>query len=360
MKYINALNQIQGLGPKNISVLLSFFETGENIWKSNLLALKESGIGIKLSEKIYQEKININPDEELEKLAREKVKMLSINEPSYPQLLKEIPSAPYILYIKSSEEINFNELTMLSIVGSRKPTPYGIQIASSISQKLSQLGVTIVSGMALGIDALAHKGALQSNQKTIAILGSGLDDKNIGPQSNFPLSRKIIDNGALISDYPIGVGASRFTFPARNRIMAGMTTGTIVVEAERKSGSLITAYLALDFNREVFAVPGSILSELSQGPNYLIKSGAKPITSISDILEELNLEKIKSQSETKTAIPLSENEKIILSKLKGGPIHIDRIAKLSKLGISTASSILTILEMKGIVKNLGGQNYVII
>ncbi|MFC1623323.1 DNA-processing protein DprA, partial [Patescibacteria group bacterium] len=274
------------------------------------------------------------------------------------QLLKEIPTAPHILYIKSNCGLDLNKDTMISIVGSRRPTQYGIQVASSIAQKLSQLGITIVSGMALGIDSIAHKNAIQTGNQTIAILGSGLDDKNIGPKTNFQLSRKIIDNGALISDYPLGVQSTRFTFPARNRIMAGLTTGTIVVEATQKSGTLITANLALDFNREVFAVPGSIFSELSRGPNNLIRLGAVPVTGIRDILEELNIEKIKSQTEAKNNIPLNETEQLVTSKLTLEPAHIDRIAKLTKLEISTASSILTILEMKGIVKNIGGQNYV--
>ncbi|MFC1644844.1 DNA-processing protein DprA [Patescibacteria group bacterium] len=359
MKYLNALNKIQGLGPKNFTVLLNFFETGENIWKSNLLEIKKSGIGEKLAEKISREKTQINPEEELEKLSNENVRMLSINDNSYPQLLKEIPTAPYILYIKSdTDNLDFNNTPLISIVGSRKPTQYGIQVASSIAQKLSQSGMTIVSGMAFGIDTVAHQSTLQNQGDTLAILGSGLDDKNIGPRSNFQLSRKIINNGALVSDYPLGVEASRFTFPARNRIMAGMTLGTIVVEATQRSGTLITANLALDFNREVFAVPGSIFSPLSQGPNNLLKLGAKPVTNINDILEELDIKLVKSKEQSRETTSLTTTEELIIKKLTLEPIHIDRISKLTKLEISKVSSILTILEMRGLIKNIGGHNYV--
>ncbi|MDH4330228.1 MAG: DNA-processing protein DprA [Candidatus Moranbacteria bacterium] len=360
MKYLNALNNISGVGPGKFKTLLNFFSSGEAIWKSDFKEITQSGIDEKLAQKIITERKNINPDQEWEKLEKENVKIILITDPAYPQLLKEISNAPHLLYVKSNDsELDFNSRPMISVVGSRKFTQYGEQVANSLSRELSQAGIIVVSGMALGIDAIAHKSTLNSEGKTIAILGSGLSDSNIGPKTNFNLSRRIIENGALISDYPLAIQSTPQTFPARNRIMAGMTLGTIVIEAQKKSGTLITANLALDFNREVFAIPGSIFSPSSEGSNNLIKSGAKLVTSINDILEEINLEKELIKQETKRIIPASLEEEIIIKILNYEPMHIDRITKLTKLGTSVVSSNLTILEIRGVIKNVGGQNYIL-
>lgn len=359
MKYLNALNKIHGIGPEKFKNLINFFEKGENIWNSNLQSLRKSGLDEKLAEKIIHERENIDPEKEWNDLKKEGVKIVSINNLKYPSLLKEIPSAPYLLYVKSNDpEFDFNSTPMLSVVGSRKLTEYGKQAALSISREISEAGITVVSGMALGIDAVAHKSALDAQGKTVAVLGSGLDDRNIGPRTNFDLSRQIIENGALISDYPLGIEAAPFTFPARNRIMAGITLGTIVVEATQKSGTLITAKLALEFNREVFAIPGSIFSPSSEGSNQLIRSGAKLVSNIGDILEEINVEKRIVQEKTKQFIPNSPEEEMIIKEITHEPVHIDKIIKITKLKTSVASSTLVILEMKGIIKNLGGQNYI--
>jgi DNA processing protein len=248
---------------------------------------------------------------------------------------------------------------MVAIVGSRKFTAYGKQVTLSLARDLANAGITVVSGMAIGVDTFAHMGALEAGGQTLAILGSSLEDKNIGPRVNFNLSKNIINNGALISDYPLDTPATPRTFPARNRLMAGLTLGTIIVEAAPASGTMITASMALDFNREVFAVPGSIFSPASVGTNQLIKNGAKIVTSVNDILEELNLEKFTAEKEIKKIIPASPEEEIILKMLSHEPTHIDRIIKLSKMNTSGASSTLIILEMKGIIKDIGGQNYIL-
>jgi DNA processing protein len=278
---------------------------------------------------------------------------------NYPQLLKEIPNPPYIIYLKGIFT-DFNEQPMLAIVGSRKFTSYGKQVAYTFAHNLAKAGITVVSGMALGIDAVAHQGALDAGGKTIAVLGSSLEDKNIGPKTNFELSRRIMDSGILASDYPVGISSTPNNFPARNRLMAGMTMGTIVVEAAVDSGSLITANLALEFNREVFAVPGSVFSPVSLGTNNLIRSGAKVAASVKDILEELNMERRIEIEKVKKIIPASPAEESLLKILSHEPLHIDKIIKLSKLETSAASSTLTLMEMKGMIKNIGGQNYIIL
>ncbi len=357
MKYFHALNKINGIGSQKLKLLADFFGDGEEIWKSDRAKLEASGIGEKAAALIVKERNKINPDEEWEKLKKENIRLLKASDPNYPRLLREIPAAPFLLYVRGSFW-DFNAHPIITIVGSRKLTNYGRQIALSLSGNLARAGVIVASGMALGIDAVAHRGALDAGGKTIAILGSGLDDSHIGPVTNFHLSREIMENGALISEYPPGIAATAGTFPARNRIMAGISLGTVVVEAAIASGTIITANLALEFNREIFAVPGSVFSPVSQGTNALIKAGAKLVSGAQDILEELNLEKIKTAEKIKKIIPDNPEEEKIIKVLSAEPLHIDRIIKLTKLKANIVSSSLSIMEMKGMIKDMGGQNYI--
>ena len=252
----------------------------------------------------------------------------------------------------------FNMAPMVSIVGSRKFTSYGSQAAHVLARELASAGITIVSGMAIGIDSVAHRSTLDKQGQTVAVLGNSLDDAHIYPRVNFNLSREIMDSGALVSDYPIATSASEFTFPARNRIIAGLSLGTLVVEAGEKSGALITAELALEFNREVFAVPGSIFSQQSAGTIALLKKGAKPVTGIKDILEELNLNEVRKNPPVKNYHCEKPEEKTLLNLLSSDPVHIDNLVKLSKMGTADVASTLAIMEIKGWTKNIGGQNYI--
>jgi DNA processing protein len=223
-------------------------------------------------------------------------------------------------------------------------------------------GIVVVSGMAFGIDSVAHRGALVAGGETIAVLGGGIDDRTIAPVSHFQLAHNIMEHGALVSEYPPGTGASQGSFPMRDRIIAGLCLGTIVIEAPEKSGSLITAQCALDYNREVFAVPGSILSPYSIGTNALIKRGAKMVTGITDILEELRPEIFTPSPDQEPApgiIPgLSPEEQKVFSTLTHEPLHIDKIIKTTGLETKNISSLLSVLEIKGLAKNLGGMHYV--
>ncbi len=359
MKYLNALNKINGLGAQKMKILLGFFGTAEKAWQADLSQLERSRIGNNIAGKIVSGREKINPDEEWKKLEKENIKVITLADDNYPQLLKEIPNPPYILYVKHADkDFDINSQPAVAIVGSRKFTQYGKQAAENFARELARAGITVVSGMAIGIDSFAHRGALNGGGKTIAVLGSSLEDKNIGPRSNYELSKNIIEDGALVSDFPVGVASFPGNFPARNRLMAGMTLGTIVIEAALDSGSLITANLALEFNREVFAVPGSIFSPQSEGTNTLIKSGAKMATSVKDILEELNIEKRSAQDQVKKIIPATPEEEKILKNLSQDPVHIDTIAKLTKLEASAVSATLAVMEMKGMVRNIGGQNYI--
>lgn len=362
MKYLNALNKIQGLGSQKMRALVSYFGEPENIWRADFNALLASNIGEKMTEKICELRKTTDPDAEWEKMQKENVRMMTLENPNYPHLLKEASNPPYIVYIKSNDnDLDLNGLTMVSIVGSRKYTSYGAQAATTFAKDLAQAGITVVSGMAIGIDALAHRGALDGGGKTIAVLGGSLDNANIYPRVNFNLACEIMDNGALISDYPIETPAGLpGNFPARNRIIAGLSLGTLVVEAGVESGTLITANCALEYGREVFSVPGSIFSAQSAGTHNLLRQGAKIVTGVKDILEELNLGEDRKKAPALPKIPENKEEEILLKYLSNEPLHIDNISRLSKLGAVSVSSALAMMEIKGWVKNIGGQNYIIL
>ena len=360
-KYLNALNKISGFGAKRLERLVSFFGNAHTAWEADSASLLKSGLGEKLTQNFYSERKKISPEIEWEKLEREKIRLIDLNDDKYPALLKESSHAPYLLYIRSAEQeiSTLFDSPAIAIVGARKNTPYGALAAQNLAKDLVQAGLTVVSGMALGIDTWAHRGALDGNGKTLAILGNGVEDDHIYPRDNFNLSRRIMSSGALLSEFSSAPQVGKFIFPARNRIVAGLTLGTIVVEAGEKSGSLITARMALEDNREVFAVPGPIFSESSIGTNGLIRMGAKIVTGVKDILEELGLEEYSRKRNSPPKIPENETEAIILRTLSGEPLHIDNIARTITLQTASVASALSIMEMKGWVKNIGGQNYIL-
>ncbi len=284
------------------------------------------------------------------------IRRVALQNKNYPAILKEIPDPPKELYIKG--EITAQDNLAIAIVGTRKYSQYGKQVTFDISGKLAKLGITIISGLAKGIDTFAHQAALENNGRTIAVLGSGLDKKSFYPSCNYHLGEKISQCGALISEYPPGTRGTQFTFPQRNRIISGMSLGVVVIEAPEKSGALITATLALEQNREVFAIPGSIYEKNSRGTNNLIKMGAKIVTCIEDILEELNLLHLTEQSRRKIK-PETEEEKILIEILSHHPTHIDEIIQKSGLFASVVNATLMVMELKKIVRNLGKGNYVL-
>jgi len=280
------------------------------------------------------------------------IQTLSIEDKNYPKILKEISNPPKILYYLG--EIKDKE-PCFAIVGTRRYSSYGKQVALEIAGDLAEAGLTIVSGFAPGIDTFAHQAVIEREKRTIAVLGTGLDEKSIYPRSNLKLVNEILETGGcLISEYPPGTPGSKFTFPQRNRIISGLSLGVLVVEAKQKSGALITANFAFSQKRKVFAVPGPIYSSNSKGCHYLIKKGAKLVENANDILKELNLlcltPGVKQWGE-------NEEENFILDALKEGALYIDEIIKRTKLPAATVASTLAILEIKGKVKNLGGNVY---
>jgi DNA processing protein len=286
----------------------------------------------------------------------EEIKTIVLNDKNYPKLLKEIKNPPEVLYYRG--EI-LPEENCFAIVGTRRYSPYGKQVALEMAGDLAEAGLIIVSGLAPGIDTFAHTAAVERNKRTIAVLGTGLDEKTIYPQSNLKLAQRILETGGcLISEYPSGTPGSQFSFPQRNRIISGLSLGVLVVEAKEKSGALITAEWARKQRRKVFAVPGPIHSSNSKGPHKLIKQGAKLVEHTNDILKELNL----PQASTRTVLvenERSEEENLILKILKEEALYIDKIIEKTKLPASTIASTLAILEIKGKVRNLGNNVYAI-
>ncbi len=309
-------------------------------------------------------------------LANHPIEEIESNDEKYPQLLKEIPDAPSIIYVRGT--LLPNE-TCFAIVGTRRASDYGKEIAFSFAQSLTQAGLTIVSGMARGIDTFAHRGALEAvsphqnfwcggKGRTIAVLGTGLSERVIYPQENLGLAKKILGKGGcLISEYPPKTHGDKFTFPKRNRLISAMSLGVLVVEAKFGSGALITAKWAKKQERKVFAIPGSIHSKNSQGPNWLIKKGAILTEKPEDILQALKLQNLSifqkqnqdlfSQSQENV---INGSEQKILIALTQGSLHIDRIIETTNLSPQTVSATLSLLEINNKVKNLGANVYAII
>ena len=283
------------------------------------------------------------------------IKKISINEEGYPELLRKIPNPPKIIYVQG---VLISKENRFAVVGTRRYSSYGKQVAMDLSGDLSEAGLIIVSGLAPGIDTFSHQAVIERNKRTIAVLGTGIDEKSLYPKSNIKLARKIIETGGcLISEYPEGMRGTRFTFPQRNRIISGLSLGVLVVEAKIKSGSLITAEEAFRQKRKVFAVPGQIYSPNSAGCHFLLKKGAILADSADDIIRELSIPKLPL--EKKFAFDGNPEEVLILKCLKEGGLHIDRVIEKTKLPAKKVVGLLSILEIKGKVKNLGANIYAI-
>lgn len=338
------------VGPKTLHYL-----AGQKQLKHNF---NERYIGsLKLDQKTKQalkDSLQSYRKDILRTLHEKGIEYLTIFDKDYPELLRKISTPPFALYVRGK----LPKGPQIAIVGSRKVTNYGRRVAADLSRQLAGLGVTVISGLALGVDGIAHQSAVEAKGQTVAVLGGGVD--KIYPASNYNLGLSIINgHGALISEFPPGSSCLRHHFPIRNRIIAGLSAGVIVVEAEEKSGSLITARSALEENREVFAVPGSIYSSSSTGPHALIKMGAKLVTSIDDILLEFGLEPRSSTLSSQVSCD-SKEESLVVSQLGPEPVSFEALAQRVELEPSVIGSTLTLMEMKGRVKNLGGNQFVLI
>lgn len=358
-KYFHAFNCFnERIGPVRFKKLLGFFGSLEQAWKDGgEQEFISAGLEEELARDITSHRPQMDLDRELAKLAKENIGIITILDEDYPKLLKEIHDPPHIMYIKGT--LKPKDEFAIAVVGTRKLSTYGQQAASVLARELAQASLTIVSGLALGIDTLAHLASIEQKKRTIAVVGSSLDRFSIFPPQNRSLAEKIAQNGALLSEYPVGSAALPHHFPARNRIVSGLSLGTLVIEAPQKSGAIITANHALAQNREVFAVPGSIFSDNSSGPNNLIKMGAKLVANAQDILEELNLQNLASNIAVAKIAPDNEQEALILNILSHDPLPIDLIVQETKMSAAEVGATLSLMEMKGKIKNLGGGQYVL-
>lgn len=349
--YYVALSQAPGIGEQRFKILLQNFDSAESVWKAKDNLLREI-LGPKTYENFNQFRQTTDPIKYLNKIEDQDIAVLTLLDPDYPARLQEIFDPPSVIYVKG--EIKPEDNQALGVVGSRKVTGYGQEVTEIIVSQLASSGLTIVSGLARGVDSLAHKTALKNGKRTIAVLGSGVNV--IYPPENINLAKEIIKNGAVISELHPDTQPSQGYFPARNRIISGLSLGVLVTEASEDSGSLITASCALEQNREVFAVPGPIYSKMSKGPAELIKQGAKLVTSADDILDELNLK--KSSSSPKIEIKgETADEQSVIDCLQDENKHIDQIIRETQVPAEKMSGLIMTMEIKGQVKHLGAGTY---
>ncbi len=354
--YIMWLSSVPNINTETKYNLIDYFGSAEQIYNSNIKDIAEAKLlsGYEINA-IKASKIKYNIDNELNKLEKSPIKYYTYNDNEFPKSLNKMKNPPLGLFVWG--EIPNSVYPFVSIIGTRKSSEYGVTVAHKIAYELAENGITVVSGMAYGIDSVAHKAAIEAHGKTIAVLGCGADI--CYPAANRSLRDKIIENGCVVSEFPLGTPSHKFNFPYRNRIIACLSSAVVVIEGESKSGTLITAGHALDNGREVLAVPGNITSALSTAPNKLIADGCAPVLCTQDILDALNIKITEKQiKEVKELPDISGDEKIIYNIIGYEPITIDEICIKSAMSISLAGSILMMLELKGCIMKLSGQKYV--
>ncbi len=352
-KYIFGWSLIPYVGYKRFKAIVSYFDNPKNAWFEFIdREVSLPGFGSVLLKKIRDAISRIDIDKEIDKVIKKGIKIVTFSSKDYPVLLKNTSSPPLALYIRG--ELPYGNY--ISIVGTRKPSVYGINMAEKISKELSKYNVVVISGMARGIDSYAHRAILSSGGKTVAVLGTGVDV--IYPYENRRLYEKIIENGAVVSEYPPGTRPKREYFPKRNRIIAWASLGTLVVEAPEKSGALITARFALDEGREVFAIPGRADSKNFVGTNRLIRDGAKLVENAEDIIEEFSFINWEKRPDSKKEVwNFKDKEEVIYNLINEEPKYIDTIVEESGISIREVSSILLSLELKRLIKEIGGKRY---
>jgi DNA processing protein len=345
---------VPGIGATRLAMLIDHFGDLESAWNASRSELRASGLGERAVESLLRTRERISLDNEMQRVERAGVQILTLADDAYPRLLREIPSPPPVLYVRGS--LTVTDEHAVGVVGTRRITPYGREMARRLSSELAAAGVTIVSGLARGVDGIAHASALEAGGRTIAVLGCGLD--TIYPPEHRKLAEQIVERGALVSEFSLGTPPDAPNFPVRNRIISGLSLGVIVVEAPIKSGALITSNFAADQGRAVFAVPGSVLSPASEGTIQLLRDGAAIAANGEDVLSFLNLGTRQLELEVRQVLPASEDERTLFALLSHEPRHIDEIALDSGLPIGTLSAQLLQMQLKGLVRNVGTQHYV--
>lgn len=350
------LHLIPQFGIARILQFLQYFDNNvEALWNESSNHLRKLDLPEQFVSQFIQSRQNIDLQAEMDKVSKHSAHLITIEDETYPHLLKSISDPPAVLYVRGG--ITPDDEKCLAIIGTRKPSKYGWDVAHQLAFHLTQQNVTIVSGLAQGVDSAAHRGALTAGGRTIAVMANGID--KIYPADNHDIAQEIINCGALITEMPIGTPPLAKNFPPRNRIISGLSLGVLVAEAPEKSGSLITVSYANDHGRDVFAVPHNIFSKNGRGTNKLIQDGAKLVMRVSDVLDELNITHLNTQTriETEKVQPENDMEIRILNHLGADPIHVDEIVRMTELPTQQVTSTLAILELKGLAEIAGPMQY---
>ncbi len=352
--YWVGFNLVKGIGARRMQSLLAYFGSAEAAWKAELEFLQSAGLSPRLVNACVQMRGSDSLKWTWDRIHALDIQVLTWQDERYPNRLADLDQSPPVLYIRGT--LLPDDDWSVGIVGTRRLTSYGRQVTQEVAGTLARNGITVVSGLARGIDAVAHQAALAAGGRTLAVLGCGVDQ--IYPPEHRSLAEQIMAHGALISDYAPGTPPDAANFPPRNRIISGLSRAVVVIEAGEQSGALITAAFAADQGREVFAVPGSIYAVQSKGTNLLIQQGARPLLAPQDILETLKLGNISQQKAARTALPADEIEAQLYSLLSLEPMHVDEIRAQTKIPIEKVSAALVMMELKGMVRQVGGMQYV--
>ncbi|HEX6122208.1 MAG TPA: DNA-processing protein DprA [Ktedonobacterales bacterium] len=355
LPYWLAFNRVKGIGPARFRLLLEAFGTAEAAWGAGLAEWQAAGLDARTAGALERQRRTIVPEAEVERLLQLQIGALCLRDPEYPRLLREIPLPPPVLYVRGA--LTPEDEWAVAIVGTRRASAYGRQVTERLARELAEQGITIVSGLARGIDTVAHTAALHAGGRTIALLGCGPD--LVYPPENAKLAARIIEQGAIITEFAPGRQPEAGNFPARNRLISGLAMGVLVTEAPEDSGALITTRFAAEQGRDVFAVPGNISNRTSLGANRLIQDGARLVLDVRDVLEGLNLHLAPQQLEMRELLPENETEARLLAELAaaGEPLHIDALCRATGVPIAEVSGTLVMLELKGQVRLVGPMMY---
>jgi DNA processing protein len=352
--YWVAFSLVKGIGPVRLEKLLAYFGDVQAAWQAPEYHLQSAGLSQKLSRQLGRVRSQVSLSKLEDQIQKSGIQVLTWDDQDYPEGLRLITQSPFVLYIKGT--LGKEDTWAVAIVGTRRFTDYGRQVAEEISRVLVNHGISVVSGLARGIDGIAHRSVLDAGGRTLAVLGSGLDQ--IYPPEHKALAEQISQHGALVSDYPLGTPPDGSNFPPRNRIISGLSKAVIIIEAGVKSGALITANYAAEQGKEVFAVPGKTTAPMSKGTNLLIKQGAHPLLEPQDVLDLLNLSLLSEQIIVRKTLPGDPREAQIYQVVGDEPLHVDEISTQTKMPIEQVTSTLALMELKGMVRKTFGMKYV--
>ena len=352
--YWVALNKVKGIGAVRFRALLDAFGSAQNAWLADSQALREAGLNQIVIDHLLQVRQELNLTHITADLEERQINVLTWEDSAYPRRLRELDQSPPVLYVRG--DLLPEDEWAVAVVGTRRVTAYGRQVAEELGAFLAQNGITLVSGLARGVDIISHQAALNAGGRSIAVMAHGLDQ--VYPAEHRHAAEEIAARGALVSDYALGTPPDSANFPPRNRIISGLSLAVVIIEAGEESGALITAGFAAEQGREVFALPGNIYAPQSKGCNLLIQRGAHPLLHFEELLEALNLEMMDEHKVARVALPADATEAKLFGLLGVEPLHVNEIGALAELPIEQVSSTLALMELKGLVRQVGGMNYV--